>query len=501
MAFLSLVTGVVDSVGERVDLPQADGTYLPIRLKLGLNLSGTPATNGGQTDITVDAATVSATYAQVQAALATADADLAVGNFFGVAADHFSAGNDPALSGALRTSGGELVTYRDSGVDYAALQGSGTLVTVGNSSSDAEVLVGTGKKFSVVVNGTGTQLEVGSTIKLFTGTTTHATATGEVGLDATGHLTVWTGGAESSLVAQSDTLSGDLAGSLGGTPEVVGLRGVGIDATPPASGQVLAYDGSNWKATTAAAGGGAALYPALDSHDLGYWDFSAASGSFANGGTAGVVDLAPGGTGLAYGHASPLGACCYEPATASLESTATSAIQPTSAATIALLLKPQFYASLTTLYGVFGIADPTAASFPFAIYTNTNTTPASGFGPTGVWNVSLKTTVSGFQTLTLDDGSGNPDFKGIDWNQWNLLVATYDGSALKAYINGSLVGTLAMTGTIDYATVGSPAIIAGSSASKATWKTLARLGYLRIRDTALSAADVRLAWRHAMAFA
>ena len=64
MAFLSLVTGVVDSTGERVDLPQTDGTYLPVRLKLGLNLSGTPATNGGQTDITVDAATVSALRTQ-----------------------------------------------------------------------------------------------------------------------------------------------------------------------------------------------------------------------------------------------------------------------------------------------------------------------------------------------------------------------------------------------------------------------------------------------------
>ena len=256
MAFLSLVTGVVDSTGERVDLPQTDGTYLPVRIKLGLNLTGTPATNGGQTDITVDAATVSATYAQVQAALATADADLEVGNAYGVAADHFSAGGDPALSGALRTSGGELVMYRDSGTDYAALQGSATLVTLGNSSSDAEVLLGTGKSLSVVVNGTGTQLEVGDVVALYGGTTTHATATGEVGLDASGRLTVWTGGAESSLVAESDALSGDLSGSLGGTPEVVGLRGVGIDATPPALNQVLAYDGTNWKATTPAGGGG-----------------------------------------------------------------------------------------------------------------------------------------------------------------------------------------------------------------------------------------------------
>ena len=75
MAFLSLVTGVVDSTGERVDLPQTDGTYLPVRLKLGLNLSGTPATNGGQTDITIaqygDSARFGAVYSYLDTAPST----------------------------------------------------------------------------------------------------------------------------------------------------------------------------------------------------------------------------------------------------------------------------------------------------------------------------------------------------------------------------------------------------------------------------------------------
>ena len=485
MAFLSLVTGVVDSIGERVDLPQTDGTYLPIRLKLGQNLSGTPATNGGQTDITINAATVNASYAQVQAALATADADLAVGNSYGVTADHFSSGSDPSLSGALRTSGGDLVTYRDSGVDRTALQGSATTVTLGNSDSDADVLIGAGKTFAVVQNGVGTQLEVGSVVTLYHGSTTHAAGAGQVGLDSTGHLTVWTGGAESSLVAQSDALSGDLGGTLGSTPQVVGLRGVSIDATPPALNQVLAYDGTKWKATApSGGGGGATVYPALDSHDLGYWTFDEASGNFANQGTAGSVDIVPvPGSTTYYGQATPFGSGAFIGQNGAA-SGVTTAFRPAQFTMIAFF-RPfnSFNGSDTTVFAVY---DSAASVTPFGVYWFNSSTHVNSMN----WYAYFSQ--SGGGSLQLDVTSSNADdWRAVPWREWAMMVITYDGATYKAYLNGGLVASQASGTGPDYSTAN----------TKVVAHQNLLMGLLRIRDTAMSASDVRLAYRHAMGWA
>jgi len=484
MAFLSLVTGVVDSTGERVDLPQTDGTYLPIRLKLGQNLSGTPATNGGQTDVTIDAATVNASYAQVQAALATADADLEVGNSFGVAADHFSSGSDPSLSGALRTSGGELVTYRDSGVDRTALQGSATTVTVGNADSDADVLIGTGKAFQVTLNGVGTQLEVADVVTLYHGSTTHATATGEVGLDATGHLTVWTSGAESSLVAQSDALSGDLGGTVA-NPSVVKLQGTTVSAAPPALNNVLTYNGSNWApAAPSGGGGGATVYPALDSHDLGYWDFSEASGNFANQGTAGSIDIVPiAGSTTYYGQATPFGSGAFIGQNGAA-SGVTTAFRPAQFTMIAFF-RPfnSFNGSQTTLLAVY---DVVANVTPFGAYwfnSSTNTDTMN-------WYAYFSQTGGGHTQI--DVAGGDPgDWRAMPWREWVMMALTYDGSTYKVYLNGGLVASQASGTGPDYST----------SNTKIDLRQNLLMGLFRIRDTAMSASDVRLAYRHAMGWA
>lgn len=291
-----------------------------------------------------------------------------------------------------------------------------------------------------------------------------------------------------------------LAAGAGSVPAtVVGLRTRGISATAPTNGQVLAYNSGTglWTPTTPT-GGGASLYPALDSHDLGYWNFSEASGNFVNQGTAVGVDLVPSASDIFRGQASPLGRCVFSYISGTIESAAAPAIRPTAAASILLLIKPQYYADAASRVGVFGIADPTAPQWPFIIVPVTN--DVVGFRGTGVWYANIKTTVSGYQGFTF----GNPpfpDYRGFDWQQWNLIALTFDGSALKAYVNGGLVGSFPASGLIDYTGVGNTGIVAGGSASFPSWKTVSWLGYMRIRDVAMSADDIRLAYRKAMAWA
>ena len=480
MAFLSLVTGVVDSTGERVDLPQTDGTYLPIRLKLGLNLTGTPATNGGQTDVTIDAATVNATYAQIQAALATADADLAVGNSYGVTADHFSSGSDPSLSGAFRSSGGELVTYRDSGTDYAALEGSASLVTLGNATADVEAY--TGGSFSVSVDGIGTQLEVGSgAIKLYNGATTAATATGEVGLDATGHLTVWTSGAESSLVAVDDTLSGDLGGTLA-SPSVVALQGTTVSAAPPALGDVLTYDGTNWAA--AAPSGGSSRLIALDAHDLICWTLDEASSPFANTGAGGACSLTAAGD-VSPGILSVFSSGAYLKGTSGTRLVSGNSTVGSTA-------------TVGTLHGwIKPLSFPAYSSGVVKIYDQIGQPWSSPFMSIGVY---FDSSISGaFYAWVAVSGTAHYVHNTTDeWarcvsNQWSHIAVVYNGTNIKAYLNGTLVGTTAAAGVIDWGN-GGPWNF-GDVINNPGGPQHAVFDEWRFRDVAMSASEVAETYR------
>lgn len=50
--------------------------------------------------------------------------------------------------------------------------------------------------------------------------------------------------------ANASAVSGDISGTLPGPITVVGIRGVGMDATAPTSGQVIAFNGLTWAPTT-----------------------------------------------------------------------------------------------------------------------------------------------------------------------------------------------------------------------------------------------------------
>jgi hypothetical protein len=408
-----------------------------------------------------------------------------------VDADHVELGASPAGTGQVRATDGLLLAWDNSGTDRHALATSGPDLTVGPGAGAVAVDVGAAASFSVTDGGTprilATHLatSIEKKIGLYSGAVTHAATKGDVGLDSTGHLTVWTGGAESSLVAQSDALSGDLGGTLGSTPQVVGLRGVSIDATPPALNQVLAYDGTKWKATApSGGGGGATVYPALDSHDLGYWTFDEASGNFANQGTAGSVDIVPvPGSTTYYGQATPFGSGAFIGQNGAA-SGVTTAFRPAQFTMIAFF-RPfnSFNGSDTTVFAVY---DSAASVTPFGVYWFNSSTHVNSMN----WYAYFSQ--SGGGSLQLDVTSSNADdWRAVPWREWAMMVITYDGATYKAYLNGGLVASQASGTGPDYSTAN----------TKVVAHQNLLMGLLRIRDTAMSASDVRLAYRHAMGWA
>jgi hypothetical protein len=54
-SFVSTVVGVKDAAGNRVDSPNADGSYNPIHIQIGTGISATATPNGGSTDVVLTA--------------------------------------------------------------------------------------------------------------------------------------------------------------------------------------------------------------------------------------------------------------------------------------------------------------------------------------------------------------------------------------------------------------------------------------------------------------
>ncbi len=112
----------------------------------------------------------------------------------------------------------------------------------------------------------------------------------------------WTDGA--NAVQATDPLGGDLSGVLGNA-QVVRLLGRALSATPPEPGQVLAWNGTAWVATTpASSGGGASDHGALAGlADDDHPQYLLANGvrqspdGFAVTGTNGVGELLASGPG------------------------------------------------------------------------------------------------------------------------------------------------------------------------------------------------------------
>jgi len=305
------------------------------------------------------------------------------------------------------------------------------------------------------------------------------------------------GGGGGSGITQltQDVLAGPGSGSVAAT--VVGLRTRGISATAPTNGQVLEYNSGTglWTPTTPTSGG-AKLYPPLDSHDLGYWDFSESSGNFTNQGTAAGVDLVPNGTPV-YSQSSPLGAAAYLDASGA-QSAATTALQPAQFTYIV------FCRPIPTLVGSeilsFGqsqpVGPPTTTACQFYAF---NTSPATYPNTPNTalnWAVATSTT-SGLINLVCGNGNG---FQSLRWWEWNMLAYAYDGTTYRAYYNGGLCNSSAGTAP-DYASMPSPVIHAAGASFRADFRGQATMGFMRVRNVAMSANDIRLAYRSALAWA
>ena len=74
-----------------------------------------------------------------------------------------------------------------------------------------------------------------------------------------------------------------------------------------------------------------------------------------------------------------------------------------------------------------------------------------------------------------------------NWNQWNHLAATWDGTTLRQYLNGALVDSVPYSGTLAVTT--SPLTI-GINSEYWTTAFTGRLDDIRIYNHALSAAEV-----------
>jgi len=299
------------------------------------------------------------------------------------------------------------------------------------------------------------------------------------------------GGGGGSGITQltQDVLAGPSSGSVAAT--VVGLRTRGISATAPTNGQVLEYDSGTglWTPTTPTSGT-ATLYPPLDSHDLGLWLFDAASGNFANQGSAGVLPLVVtnvGSPGLLYGQASPLGKASYTSTSGNYEaycaSAATTLCQPTSAVTLTALFKVRTYAN--TWYSFWGSLELGGASaFGAYIYD---------VGGGTRLHATYKTVDQGQQTIDVSTNFNVP------LQQWIQVDFVYDGANANIYSNGGLVASAVATGGLVYG--GAAQILAGALSSASTIQFDGWNALLRIRNVATSADDVRLSYRSALAWA
>lgn len=276
------------------------------------------------------------------------------------------------------------------------------------------------------------------------------------------------------------------SGSVAAT--VVGLQGRALAATAPATGQILTWDGAQWVP------GSAGARVILDAHDVGFWNFSETSGDFLNTGVGGACSLAP--TPSApyplYGMTSPIGACVGVQKT-SIQASATAGISPASAVTLMVLLYPEWSnASDASPFGTWLSSSTPLCSLYY--YTN-----SAGDSQTDLLAFGLKTT-SG----VLFASAPGSDVPRVPYNQFSTMTLTYDAAGgadnAKLYANGNVALTGTATGNIDYSG-GFGTVMAGKSSLSAGWGMKGLIGFMRIRDVAMTAAEVRAAHRLAMGWA
>jgi len=285
------------------------------------------------------------------------------------------------------------------------------------------------------------------------------------------------GGSGGITQLTQDVLAGPGSGSVAAT--VVGLRTRGISATAPTNGQVLEYNSGTglWTPTSQT------VVPPrrvpLDSHDLICWTLDEAASPFANSGAGGACSL------TAAGDVKPSIVSVFDngaylkPTVGTRLLTANTSVGST--------------ATVGTLHGwIRPLSFPAYSTGVIKIYGQIGQPWVSPFISIGFYlDSSLAGAFYGWVAV-----SGSPYFvhnttdewARIPLNQWAHVAVVYDGASVLAYLNGTLVGTTAVAGSIDWGANGPWNF--GDVVNNPGGYLDATFDDWRFRDVAMSATDV-----------
>ena len=402
--------------------------------------------------VSIPGVDASLSWTSVATVAASATSPLVIGGSQWLSAHHVRTGATPATTtGQLRVTDGAIIAAKIDGTDEVVLQTDGSTVQIGDDfgpiierPADLEnwyVQDTTGVRLVASPTAVG----VNRRLFLYGGTATTATAKGHVGLDSTGRLTVWADGEEKTCL---------VTGDAGGT---------------------------SWRV-------------APDAHDLGVWRMDEASGSFANTGADGALDLVPsaGWTAVDYARSGQLVTCVSPPSLDAYIASADSpsGCQPAGALTvwswILLTRESDRYAvAIGKLHAASGWAGP---YFDYAL----DVMPTGSYGH---WraHINIGGAVDGLKTIELGGTSGTSTSNGSSFTIGvpHLLGLTHDGTTLKAYFDGALAGSMSAVGSIGYGT--GPIVRAGITPATGAggFGLYGLLGEARVADTVRSAAYFR----------
>lgn len=286
------------------------------------------------------------------------------------------------------------------------------------------------------------------------------------------------GGGSGITELTQDVLAGSGSGSQAAT--VVGLQGNPVDNAVPNNNDLLLWNGSIWIPS------GAYYWRTTpDAHDLGVWRMNESNNTFANSGADGTLALTVSGT-ISYSDDGGLGTGVYVNGGNSsyLASVDTTKCQPSSLTVWSWIRvrapNAQYPLAIAKLNGVIGAPwNPPYFDYVIELYP-------SGSG--GTWLVSAN--INGSLVSVDNIGSGNRF--SIVTDKVYLLALTYDGTTLKAYMDGVLAGSANAPGTISY---GGGPIVRGANPNSSFYGLDGWLGECRVRDQVLTAAELSEIYR------